>query len=251
MHEWLKLFVLMHRKYTANKASEYLASKDLTVELWADKIWDGRKGDMLILFTLNLLMEMHTIVHLKDGQTWTTLANPNPNHSDDIKCCEIHLVYVGRGLFIELIEHENPLEIVENTEETTSIIISELTSTEERAIDEVVKLGLGVGIMRESKGLKPIPSASAGSACDLEQVEKELIDVHKNDNQLTPPKTIAMEEAPMALTPTITDSTQKTVLKICLNKLKMEPNSSIVISRDIAIQMPCLEIPTSWVLFKS
>ena len=216
MHEWLKLFVLMHRKHISNKASEYLESKGLTVEIWADGIQDGQKGDVLILFALNLLMEMHTIVHLKDGQTRMMLANPGLNHSDDIKHCEIHLAYVGRGLFIELIEHENPLEIVENTEETTSIIISELTSTEEKAIDEVIKLGLGVGIARESTDWKPRPGASARSACDLMWVEKELIGVHKNDNQSTQPKIIAMEEASMALTLTKTDSTQKTVLKVCI-----------------------------------
>lgn len=38
MHEWLKLFVLMHRKHIVRKASDYLESKGLTVEIWADGI---------------------------------------------------------------------------------------------------------------------------------------------------------------------------------------------------------------------
>ena len=66
MHEWLKLFVLMHRKHIAKKASSYLDSKGLTIELWADGILDGRKGDVLVLYTLNLLLETCTVVHLKD-----------------------------------------------------------------------------------------------------------------------------------------------------------------------------------------
>ena len=91
-------------------------------------------------------METHTIDHLKDRQTWMTLAQSSSTHSDNLKHCNVHLACVGRGLYIKLIECEIPLEIVENTKEVTSIIIGELTSTEEKAIDEVVKLGLGVGI---------------------------------------------------------------------------------------------------------
>ena len=38
MCEWLKLFVLMHRKHIAKNASSYLDSKGLTIELWGDGI---------------------------------------------------------------------------------------------------------------------------------------------------------------------------------------------------------------------
>ena len=111
MQEWLKLFVLMHRKHIARKAVGYLESKGISIEVWADGIWDGRKGDVLVLYTLNLLLETHTIVHLKDGLTWSTLAQKGADHSEDLKCCEIHLTYVGRGLYIELIKQEVPLKL--------------------------------------------------------------------------------------------------------------------------------------------
>ena len=57
VREWLKLFVLMHRVHFARKADKYLKSKGPSVELWSDSIMDGQKGDMLVLFHLNLLME--------------------------------------------------------------------------------------------------------------------------------------------------------------------------------------------------
>ena len=69
MRDWLKLFVVMHQKHIGRKASEYLKSKGLTVELWANGIRDGRKGDVLVLYCLNLLLETHTLVHLKGGKT--------------------------------------------------------------------------------------------------------------------------------------------------------------------------------------
>ena len=98
MCEWLKLFVLMHRKHIARKGSVYLESKGLTIELWADGIFDSRKGDVLVLYTLNLLLEIHTIVHLIDGRMWCTLAQTGPDHTE------------GQGLYIELIERKIPLK---------------------------------------------------------------------------------------------------------------------------------------------
>ena len=139
MQEWLKLFVLMHRKHFANEASEYLKSKGLTIEIWSEGICDCRKGNVLVLFRLNLLLEIHTVMSLKNGLTWTTLASPGQTHHDDLKKCEVHLAYMGGGLYVELIELETPLEIVETSDKTTSILIGELTASEEKAIDDVVQ----------------------------------------------------------------------------------------------------------------
>ena len=95
VREWLKLFVLMHRVQFVRKADKYLKSKGLSVELWSDNIMDGWKGDLLVLIGLNLLMETHCIVHLSNGQIWTTLATTRQTHSEDLKKCDIHLIYVG------------------------------------------------------------------------------------------------------------------------------------------------------------
>ena len=108
------------------------------------------------------------------------------SHSDDLDRCELHLAYAGRGLFIELIECTTPLKIAESTDKTTSIIIAELTTTKEKTIDEVVKLGLGVGISHERPQIKTgtmvlksrtqcKPSASMGSAQDLPLYSENLM----------------------------------------------------------------------------
>ena len=85
-------------------------------------------------------------MHLKNGLTWMTLATPGPTHQDDLKRCDVHLAYMGCGLCVELIEREVLLEIVESLDKTTSIVIGELTASEEKAINHKVKTGLGVGI---------------------------------------------------------------------------------------------------------
>ena len=113
---------------------------------------------------------------MKNRHTWLTLAKTGPTHADDLKICDIHLTYVRQGLDVELIECDIPLQIVESMDNTMSIVIGELTATEEKAIDDVVKTSLGIGIAKESPlpKPKPTPSASAGSAHDLPRVEKEL-----------------------------------------------------------------------------
>ena len=60
---------------------------------------------------INLLLEMHTIVHLGNGKTWTMLAKQGKTH-EDLNHCDMHLAYVGRGLFVELVPRDIPLQIV-------------------------------------------------------------------------------------------------------------------------------------------
>ena len=48
-----------------------------------------------------------------------------------------------------------PLEIVEITKNKTSIVIGELTSSKEHAIDDVMKLSLGVGKLPATSKLEP------------------------------------------------------------------------------------------------
>ena len=84
--------------------SKYLASKVLSYENWLDSISKGRKGDILALFGLCMLFSIHALVQLKDGFIWMTLSKLSDDHAEDLKKCSVHLCYLGRGIFIELIE---------------------------------------------------------------------------------------------------------------------------------------------------
>ena len=75
MHEWLKFFVLLHRKSFEHRAHSYLKSNGLSLNNWSNSITDSRKGDVLVLYCLNLLTETHIVLHLKDGGIWMALYN--------------------------------------------------------------------------------------------------------------------------------------------------------------------------------
>ena len=92
------------------------------------------KGDILVLYTLCMLFDKHAILHLRHGMVWSTLADLSQDHHADIQKCQLHLCYVSQGLFVELIEHKTPLEILKDTEAVQSLIIGELSTTEEQTI---------------------------------------------------------------------------------------------------------------------
>ena len=80
MRTWLHLFVRLHKRYFASLASNYFKRKGLTLENWLDSIQDGRKGDVLSLLSLCMLIEKHVLVHLHNGQIWTSLYDSAGSH---------------------------------------------------------------------------------------------------------------------------------------------------------------------------
>ena len=104
------------------------------------------KGDIFILYTLCLLFNKHAIIHLGKGYAWTTLNQLSNNQYTDLAKCDLHLCYVGRGLFVELIKRDSPLEISSDTDERQSLIIGELTVTEEKTLQSIEMTGLGVAV---------------------------------------------------------------------------------------------------------
>ena len=95
MHTWLHLFVRLHKRYFTSLASNYFKRKGLTLENWLDSVHDGRKGDVLSLLSLCMLIEKHGLVHLHNGQIWTSLIDSTGSHDAILSKVDIHLVYLG------------------------------------------------------------------------------------------------------------------------------------------------------------
>ena len=74
----------------------------MTFKVWLEAIKEGQKGDILSLYGLSLLLDIHTVVHLHNGGIWTTLKMV-PNNHEVISRCLIHLAYLGMGMFVELV----------------------------------------------------------------------------------------------------------------------------------------------------
>ena len=95
MCTWLHLFVRLHKGYFTSLASNYFKRKGLTLENWLDSVHDGKKGDVLSLLSLCMLIEKHVLVHLHNGQIWTSLNDSTGSHDAILSKVDIHLVYLG------------------------------------------------------------------------------------------------------------------------------------------------------------
>ena len=147
----------------------------MSFDVWMEAIEDGRKEDILILFALSILMDFHTYVHLHEGQYWTMLKTVPNTHKEVLSACAIHVLYLGRGMFVKLKKCEIPLSTAPNVDpRVTSYIIGELTPAKQTAYDDILFSGLGIRHGNTERGCTLPPSASAGSASDRHRVESEV-----------------------------------------------------------------------------
>ena len=159
MRDWLHYFITVVYKMQFKRISfNYLSSKGLSLDLWVESIKDGRRPDFLVLLALNALLEMHAMVHVADGKIWTTMNNPPEEHGQLLEQCEYHLVFLGRGNFVEIVARDRPLIIIEETEDVKSLEIGRLTFDESSTLDSVIQRGLGVGIDPAIKSRKECTS---------------------------------------------------------------------------------------------
>ena len=72
------------------------------MDTWAEGVKIGWRADILSIFTLSALIGKHTLVHLRNGNLWTTINTVSSDHDELLRKCEVHWAYVGNGLFCEL-----------------------------------------------------------------------------------------------------------------------------------------------------
>ena len=185
LRKWLKTFVISNRVHFEESASTYLQSKGMSLDVWMDAISDGRKGDILTLYGLSMLLDVHTIVHLRNGKIWMTMESPPDDHVDLLSKCLIHVAYMGRGLFVELVKRENPLEVIKSKDGSLSYVIGELTVAEQSSFNKILWTGPGAST---SKDLIPVDlSVPRTESCKNKSLENTPIDLtisaeHKSDN---------------------------------------------------------------------
>ena len=118
MRCWLHYFITeVYKSHFKHVGFNYLAKKGLDIDLWVESIKDGCRPDFFTLFTLNMLLEMHVTVHIKDNKIWTSMDNPLDNHQDLLDRCEYHLVYLGCGSFVKLVKRQHSLIVVESNDD--------------------------------------------------------------------------------------------------------------------------------------
>ena len=76
--------------------------KKLKLDTWAKGVKIGWREDILSIFALSALINKHTLIYLQNGNLWTTINTVSSDHNKLLSKCEVHLAYVGNGLFCEL-----------------------------------------------------------------------------------------------------------------------------------------------------
>ena len=102
----------MHRQYFSRMATKYFKSKGLTIDTLMNSIVDGRKGDVLTLLSLCILVKKHVAVHLKNGQVWNSFKVKLVKNNTAMAQANIHLIYLGRGSFAQLKPRLTLLQII-------------------------------------------------------------------------------------------------------------------------------------------
>ena len=125
-----------------------------------ESVKQGCHADILALYGLCLLTDSHCVVHLSRNRIWSSLDDIPSNHAQLMLCCEIHLCYLGKGVFIQLIPREEPPPNQSPTDvDTKPVIIGSLTARESSTLIILLAEGLGKKPNMQQSSV----SASAGS----------------------------------------------------------------------------------------
>ena len=124
-------FVCRYQKRLEPCVKEYLDSKKLTLDNWLNSVKNSRRGDILYVYFLSMVTGMH----LKHGLIWSTLKLVPILHDELMSRCNLHIVYLGFGIFLHL-RLWPPLEV--NVLPTLSVI----TSNQPKVLQQLVATGI-------------------------------------------------------------------------------------------------------------
>ena len=147
MRNWMRLYLMTNKKQLECLAQNYLDSTNMKLISWMKGIKEGRKGNLLTLYILSLVTGTHCCIHLKQQKCWTTLKEKPSTHAEFMQRCNIHLSYMGRNNFIQLILRttkvsykffgiDNPIELMQSVTTDSGTLTSEEMSTLDMIMDE-------------------------------------------------------------------------------------------------------------------
>ena len=65
LQKWLRTFMQSHKTYFEKCGQFYFSTKGLNFDSWMEAIDEGCKGDVLTLYGLSLLIDVHTYINTK------------------------------------------------------------------------------------------------------------------------------------------------------------------------------------------
>ena len=140
MWKLVGFFIWRYEKKLEPRVKNCLESKKLTLNEWLKSVKDNRCGDILcVVYFLSMVTRMHTCIHLKNQKTWCTLKVVPLLHHELMSRCNLHLVYLGFGIFLQLKRCLLPINILQT--------LGEVTSDKPGVLEQIVV----TGIKREHK----------------------------------------------------------------------------------------------------
>ena len=118
------------------------------------------------------------MVHINESRYWSTLLDEPESHDKFLVRCNLHLVYIGKGIYAQLVPRLELMDYaifgIEQQQNVDSemkpLIVGSLTTDENETLEHL----LSTGIRSKSSQEHNVPSASAGSEMEIPRVEKEL-----------------------------------------------------------------------------
>ena len=104
MHTWVGFFVRQYRTKITAQVQNYLKSKKLNMDEWLTVVKKGYRGDIMMVYILSIMKGKQTCIHLKNRKVWSTLHVTPLHHDELIARCDMHLVYMGFGIFLHLVK---------------------------------------------------------------------------------------------------------------------------------------------------
>ena len=152
---------------------------------------------------------------------WSMLDQLTNDHYEDLKKCDLHLCYIGCGLFIEIIMQEKPLEFSHDSmDKVQSLIVGDLTAMEEQSLTLGLTASFGVGFAREDS-----------------QTSAECLKTGKKAET----KSSAPALTKQVLSPDLTSKewgTPQKHIKMIFKKLNISVNDSVKLSQELLDSIP-------------
>ena len=157
--------------------------------------------------------------------------------------CQLHLVYLGRNLFVELTKRLNPIQIIESNEDVKVISLGELTFDESETLDKVINRGLGVGVHR-------IPGVPAHTKHGSKVIIKQEHNEESETNVISVEESTGEPEPHCSRDRNLEDEYYKTKEKDSMTETVMQQESEIEKESSIVEKPDTMKLKVAKVLIK-
>ena len=99
MRRWLQVFAATNKKYVMELAKPYFKSIKIKYAKWVSDVRSNGRADVPALFLLSKITKVHSVVHINKNCYWSTLQEEPERHDNFMQRCNVHLAYLGRGIY--------------------------------------------------------------------------------------------------------------------------------------------------------